>query len=168
VQEEAKKTVKYDIDGHDIVTNAINEILNKYPNLEGEEILFSTLGKESGIGWFPVSGAIIAEEKTTIKGITKQVCNYPFYVIYRTGEGRSKQKVIIKEFLDNMGKWLERQTLIIDGETHRLESYPALTENREIIEIARQTPSYLDTTNDGVEDWAILITLKYKNEFRRN
>lgn len=162
------KQVKLDVDGDEVITTAINKLLNEFPLLNGGEIIFSTLGEDSGLGWFPTSGAIIESEVNTVKGITRQKCNYPFYVIYRSGAAMAKQKMVIKGFLDNLGKWLERQPITVNGETQKLKAYPGLTGSRKITGITRQTLAYHDNTNNGVEDWAVLIAVKYENEFRRN
>ena len=84
--EEAKnKPKRYDIDGYDVVTNAIKDLLNDFPGLlEGESIKFCTLEEESGISFYPISGAVIATETTSVTGKVNQLCNYPFYVVYRT------------------------------------------------------------------------------------
>ena len=72
---EEKKPVKYDIDGFDVVTTALQELVNQFPDLrEGEEIEFSTLNDASGKAMFPVSGAVIESEKESITGHVTQVC----------------------------------------------------------------------------------------------
>ena len=164
------KPVKYDVDGCNIVTNALKDLLNSFPGLlEGENIKFSTLDEDSGISFYPISGAVIAAETTSITGKVNQVCNYPFYVIYRTAVDSQNSKIDIKEFLDNLGKWIEKQPVTIDGEMQRLDAYPDLTEGREITEISRQTPAYLESTSEGnVQDWVISLALRYKNIFYRN
>lgn len=166
---DSKKTVKYDVDGYDIVTNALKDLLNQYPGLEtGEVFKFSTLKEDDGIAFYPVSGAVIAQEKKSVTGKVNQLCNYPFYIVYRTSRDSPNMKADIKEFLDSVGKWLERQSVVIDGEKHRLTSYPTLTEERKIEEITRITPSYLDKTyENNVQDWVISMSLKYRNIFRR-
>ena len=59
-----KKPVKYDIDGFDVITTALQELVNQFPELrEGDEIAFSTLDDASGKAMFPVSGAVIESEK---------------------------------------------------------------------------------------------------------
>ena len=50
---EEQKVVKYDLDGFDVLTTALTDLINQYPNIrEGEEITFSILddagGKEIG------------------------------------------------------------------------------------------------------------------------
>ena len=164
-----KKQVVYDVDGFDVVTAALTDLLNQYPKLaEGEKIAFSYLGEDSGISYYPVSGAIIESDRESITGHVTQMCLYPFYVIIRAAKPKESRKVTIKEWLDDLGKWLEKQTLTISGETYSIADYPPLTGDREIKTIARQTPAHLDNVSDnGVEDWAIYITLKYKNEFER-
>lgn len=165
--EESKKPVKYDVDGYAAVTDALVSLLNSFPGLEEDEkIRFSTLEEEGGIAFYPVVGAVIAQEKKSITGKVDQLCNYPFYVIYRSSIDSPKIKSSIKEFLDTLGKWLEQQTVIINGEKKRLKKYPVLTEERKIEEIIRLTPAHLDNVSDGnVQDWAISISLKYRNIF---
>lgn len=166
---EEQKQVRYDIDGYDIVTTALRDLINQYPNISsGDEITFSVLGEDSGKAMFPVSGAIIETEKESITGHVIQVCLYPFYVIYRAGGLSEDRKAAVKEWLDALGKWLERQTVTINGENYTLDGYPPLTGNRELLSIDRQTPAYLDSTNDNKsENWAIYISARYRNEFDR-
>lgn len=167
MSEESKKPVKYDVDGYEAVTDALVSLLNSFPGLEEDEkIRFSTLEEESGIAFYPVTGAVIALEKKSVTGKVNQLCNYPFYVIYRSSVDSPKIKASIKEFLDALGKWLEQQTVVINGEQVKLEEYPVLTEERKIEEIIRLTPAHLDNVSDGnVQDWAISISLKYRNIF---
>lgn len=166
---EEQKQVRYDIDGYDIVTTALRELINQYPGLsDGDEITFSVLGEDSGKAMFPVSGAIIETEKEGITGHVNQVCLYPFYVIYRAGGLSENRKAAVKEWLDNLGKWLEKQPVAVSGENFVLDEYPPLTGNREFLSINRQTPAYLDSINDNKsEDWAIYISARYRNEFDR-
>ena len=164
-----EKTVKYDIDGYEAVTSALRELLNQYPGLSvGDEIAFSTLEEESGKAMFPISGAVVETEKTTITGKVTKVCLYPFYVIYRASGLNEKRKEKVKEWLDTLGKWLEQQTVIIDGEERRLEEYPPLTGGRKFLSVERQTPSYLDTVNENQsENWAIYISARYQYEYQK-
>lgn len=166
---EEQKQVRYDIDGYDVVTAAIRDLVNNYPGIPpNDEITFSILGEDSGKAMFPVSGAIIETEKESITGHVSQVCLYPFYVIYRAGGLSEDRKAAVKEWLDNLGKWLERQIVTIGGEEYALTDYPTLTGERKFLSIDRQTPAYLDSTNDNKsENWAIYISARYRNEFDR-
>lgn len=166
--EESKK-VRYDVDGYDIITDSIKDLLNSYPGLlPGENITFSTLEEDSGVSFYPVSGAVIATETEDITGRVDQLCSYPFYIVYRTSAGSQNSKIEIKEFLDNIGKWLEKQPIKINDATYTLDSYPEITDGRLIESVARQTQSYLDTTNENeVQDWVISMDLQYRNIFYR-
>lgn len=162
-----EKQVKYDTDGYDVITTALRTLLNQYPGLGSDEkISFSILGEESGIAMFPKSGAVIESEKTNILGHVKQNCLYPFYVVCRVAGLSEEKKAGKKEWLDNLGKWLERQEITLNNTKYRLEDYPALTGDREFLSIYRESPAFLNEMNENKsEDWAVLIAAKYRNEF---
>lgn len=164
-----QKQVKYDVDGYEAVTSALRELLNQYPGLErGEEIAFSVLGETSGIGMFPVSGAVVETEKRSVTGKVTEVCLYPFYIIYRASGLNENRKARVKEWLDTLGKWLEQKKVLIDGEEYTLSELPPLTDGRKFLSISRQTPAYLDNTNeDKTEDWAIYISARYQYEYHK-
>lgn len=163
----AKEQVRYDVDGFDAVTAALRDIVNQYPGLtDGEEISFSTLSANHGKAMFPVSGAIIETEKKYVTGKIEQVCLYPFYVVYRASGLSEDRKASIKEWLDTLGKWLERQTVNINEAAYRLHEYPTLSGNRKFLSISRQTPGYLESVEkNGAENWAIFISARYQNRF---
>ena len=76
------------------------------------------------------------------------------------------RKEKVKEWLDNLGRWLERQTVVINETEYKLNDYPNLTRGRTFKNIQRVTPSYLDSINENkAENWAINIVATYKNEF---
>lgn len=158
-----------DIDGADAVSKVLIELLNDFPGLGNKEILFSTLSETSGIGFFPTSGAAVLSSDEDITGHVKQVCLYPFNIIYRAAPKTEAQKIRIKEFLDGIGKWLELQPVTIEGTQYKLAAYPALSSgNRVIKSISRTNPGHLSASyNDGIEDWLISATLRYENEFNK-
>ena len=164
-----QKNITYDVEGYDVLTTAIRELVARYPGLSaGDEITFSVLGEDSGKALFPVSGAVIERERPSVTGKVRQVCNYPFYVIYRAAGLSENRKAAVKEWLDNLGRWLERQTVTIRGEAHTLDKYPTLTGGRKILRIERKTPAHLDSIEqNNAENWAIYITARYENEFYR-
>lgn len=162
----AEKQYAIDIDGTEIVSTALMALLNQFPGLDGKYIAFCTLSETSGIGFFPTSGAVILSENKDITGHVRQVCMYPFTVVYRAAPKTETQKLRIKELLDAIGKWLERQPIVIKGETYQLTDYPGIGDGREIKSISRKNPGHLNGTyQDGVEDWAIAATLQYEVEF---
>ncbi len=165
----AEQEVKYDVDGHEAITAALRELVNQYPGLaSGDEITFSVLSEDSGKAIFPVSGAIIETEKRYILGDVRQVCLYPFYVVYRAAGLSENRKASVKEWLDNLGRWLEGQKVNINDAEHQLSGYPALSDNRRFLSISRQTPAYLSATNDNnSEDWVVYISARYQNDFTK-
>lgn len=129
-------------------------------------IRFSTLDDKSGVGFFPLSGAVLTMNKKSITGHVRQRCSYPFNVVYRAAPKSEEQKLAIKEWLDVLGRWLEQQPVTIYGQTEKLESYPLLDEGRIITGIQRSSPAHLSAAyQDGAEDWSITMTLTYKYEF---
>ena len=95
---------KMDLEGYEIVTDAIQSLLDTYPGLEeGDKIVFSNLEETSGIAWYPVSGGAIEKEKKSVTGKVTQLCSYSFFIVYRSGSALPKRKVKIKEFLDSLG-----------------------------------------------------------------
>ena len=163
----ADKTIKYDIDGYEAVTTALRELLNNYPALnEGDEITFSILGADSGKAMFPSNGAVIESEQAFITGRKKEVCLYPFSVVYRAAGLSEKRKASVKEWLDNLGKWLEKKAVLIGGTQYKLDEYPTLTDGRRFTEINRTSPAYLDTIEENQsENWVIHITASYEIEY---
>jgi hypothetical protein len=165
-----EKKIRYDLDGIPVITDALISLLNDYPGLvDANEITFADLDEEGGITIVPISGAVIETEKTDITDHVTQVCLYPFYVIYREKDLSERRKIKTKEWLDNLGMWLERQIVIINNTEYRLEEYPDLTGDRKFLSIERQSPAYLDKNEeDATEDWVIYISARYQNEFDRN
>lgn len=158
----------FDIDGSEAVSKVLLTLLNTFPGLStGKKVQFSTLSETSGIGFFPTSGAALLSSSEDITGHVKQVCLYPFNIVYRAAPKTEAQKLRIKEFLDTLGKWLELQPVVINDQNHKLTAYPDLSAgNRVIKSISRTNPGHLSAAyQDGIEDWVISATLRYENEF---
>lgn len=165
----ANTAVKFDVDGSEIVSKVLLELLNKCPALCGKKVAFSTLGEDEGLGFFPSVGAAITSETETITGDVHQVCAYPFDVVLRCAPKTEVARIRCKELLDAIGCWLERQPITVNGEMHTMDAYPALTEgNRKIRAISRTSPSHLNAVyQNGVEDWLFSGSLRYENNFCR-
>ena len=165
-----EKEIRYDLNGIPVITDALISLLNKYPGLtDMDEITFADLDEDGGITIVPISGAVIETEKTDITDHVTQVCLYPFYVIYREKDLSERRKIKTKEWLDNLGMWLERQIVTINNTEYQLKEYPDLTGDRKFLSIERQSPAYLDKNEeDATEDWVIYISARYQNEFDRN
>ena len=155
-----------DIEGTDVASGVLMELLNQFPGLDGRQIAFSTLEDDSGISMFPTSGAVVVEHKENVLGEVHQVCAYPFDIIYRAALKTDKHKMRVKEFLDALGKWLEGQPVTIDGTEVKLMEYPSIGENREILYIRRTTPAFLNAIiQNGVEDWMFQAQLRYTVDY---
>ena len=166
-----EQNIVYDVDGYEAMTPAIMDLLNSYPGLSaGDAFTFSVLSENGGKAMFPNNGATVQLERISVTGKVYQECLYPCFVEYRSAGLSEARKAAVKEWLDNLGRWLERQPIIIDGVTHTLGAYPALTGNRKILSISRQSPAVLYAINENkTEDWIMDISVRYKNEFlRRN
>lgn len=155
-----------DVDGSEIVSTALMNLINEFPGLNGKRIKFSTLEDKLGIGFFPTSGAAVLSRKETITGHVIIQCAYPFNVIYRTAAKTETQKLMVKEFLDTFGKWLEQQPIVANEVTEQLHEYPKLDHGRIITSITRNSPAHLSAAyQDGVDDWLISMLLRYKYEY---
>ena len=163
-----EKVIKFDLDGYEVVKDAILEIIKQCPLIEGKELVsFGVLEETHGFAMIPVSSSVIESTRKNITGKVTEICYYTFSLVYRGSGLNEKKKSEVSELLDNIGKWLERKEITVDGEKQKLQSYPALTENRKFLEIRRQTNSYLaNTYEDKSEDWEIRITARYQNEYK--
>lgn len=163
-----EKVVKFDLDGYEVVKDAILEIINQSPLIEGKEpVSFGVLEETHGFAMIPVSSSVIESTRKSVTGKVTEVCYYPFSLVYRGSGMNERKKSEVSELLDNIGKYLEKKEIDIDGVGHRLKYYPLLTENRKFLEIRRQTPSYLaNVYEDKTEDWEIRITARYENVYR--
>ena len=155
-----------DVQGEDVITNALITLVNEYPKLDGQEIKFGTLSETGGIAMFPMSGAVIERDVVDILGNHEQICNYPFFVYYKVSGLTENRKVSVKEWLDDLGRWLEKQPITVGGTVSVLDEYPALTGNRKFLSIRRTTPATLDAVGKGQEEnWAIRLVARYQNNF---
>lgn len=158
----------YDVDGYDVITNAIQAILNQYPGLDDEEFSFATLSEDAGLAMYPDGGAVIEYERISITDHVSQDCIYPFTIAYRAGGLSENRKVAVKEWLDKLGRWLEKQTVTINGTDYTIDDYPQLTGDRVIKNIRRTTVAYLESVaQNNVETWVISLSVKYHYEFDR-
>lgn len=162
---EELKPIGADVEGFEILTNAVLELLSQFPGLNGREILFEELGKESGIAFSANNGALVMSERRSITDHVRQNCQYPFFIVYRTASTQEYQKLQVQAFFDAIGKWLCREPAVVNGETVRLKIYPALSDDRKITRITRSNSYGLEPSSDGVQDWLMPVTVEYTNEF---
>lgn len=164
--EENEKPLRADTTGHEVMTNAILELLSQYPGIaDGEAILYEELQAESGVAFFADAGAMVMSEKISITDHVRQKCQYPMLIVYRTISTREKQKLRAQQFLDTIGKWICREPVTIDGEEYRLKAYPKLTDGRKITGISRFNSYGTQPQESGVQDWVLPVKVEYTNEF---
>ena len=162
-----EKQIKYDLDGYEVVKDAILSLINQCPSLNGENVSFGVLEETHGFAMIPLSSSIVESTRKSATGKITEICYYPFSLIYRDSGMNEKRKSVVSELLDSIGKWLEKKEIVVDNEIYKLENYPTLTGDREFLEINRQTTSYLaNSYEDRSEDWEIRITARYKNEYK--
>lgn len=160
------KPIGKDAAGYEILTAAMMELLNQFPGLrKGEKIRFEELSDDNGIAFSSNNGALIYSEVRDVTGSVHQVCQYPFYVIYRTATTRERQKLSAQSLLDTLGKWICREPVEINGETVRLGALPALSGGRTIKRITRDNAYGIEPQENGVQDWLLPVTVQYTNEY---
>ncbi|MBQ6679549.1 MAG: hypothetical protein IJM76_05950 [Lachnospiraceae bacterium] len=164
-----RRIIGYDVDGYDVITSAVMDLLNNYPGLEeNDEIRFSVLDLSSGKAMFPSAGAVITMERISITDHVVQECQYPFSVVYRAAALSESRRTSVKDWLDKLGRWLEKQVIRIGDTDYKIDEYPKLDSGREFRRFSRSSPAYLYTVQSNQsEDWTIQITAYYHNEFDR-
>lgn len=161
---EENKPIGVDASGFEILTNAVLDLLSQFPGLNGREILFEELGKESGIAFSADNGALIMTERRSITDHVTQTCQYPFFIVYRTASTKEYQKLQVQAFFDSIGKWLCKEPVEINGETVTA-TYPDLSDGRRITRVTRSNSYGLEPNEDGVQDWLLPVVVQYTNEF---
>lgn len=161
------KPIGVDEGGKEPLKLAVVSLLNQYPGLAGRTVAFQGLGEDSGISIEPESGTLVYAENEDILGNVRQVCQYPFFVIYRSGASSEYQKMSINEFLDTLGSWLCRETVSIDGVDHQLSAYPEISGGRKINKIVRFNSYALEPNENRTQDWVLPVTVEYTHEFQK-
>lgn len=164
---EQPQPIGRDFNGYDVLTEAMKDLLNQYPGLDGEIITFEELPEDGGICFSADNGALVYSEKESVTAHVRQICRYPFYVVYRVGSTSERVKMDIQTFLDGIGKWLCKEPVTIDGTAYKLTAYPALAEGRIIKKITRDNSYGLDPNQNSVQDWILPVSVEYENEFDR-
>lgn len=159
------KPIKTDGGGIEALKPAILTLINEYPALNGRVIVFQGLEEDSGISIEPESGALVYSERKDIVGNVRQECQFPFFVVYRSGASSEYQKLKINEFLDTLGAWLCREEVTIGGEAVRLPGYPHIAGGREISSVTRFNSYSLEPNENNTQDWVLPVTVNYTHKF---
>lgn len=146
----------------------LSGLLNDFPAIGAREIRFGELGDKSGVGIYPSAAATVISETTDIMGCVYQKCNYSFLVVYRAVPQSETDRIHIKGWLDKLERWLEKQPITADGQQHTLAAWPDLGDGRTITAFVQVSAAYLaGRYADGVEDWAVSLSMRYDNNFER-
>lgn len=164
---EKPKPIGIEGEGYEILKTAVLGLLNQFPGLDGLVISFAGLTEDGGISMELESGALIYSETEDIIGNVKQECQFPFFVVYRTGATSEYLKMSVAEFLDTLGAWICREPVTINGTEHRLTEYPKLTGERKIKSVTRFNSYALEKNENNTQDWVIPITVNYTHQFTR-
>lgn len=162
---EELKPIGTDATGYELLAKAIKALLNEFPGLKGQKILFEELGEDAGIAFSADAGALIMAERISITDHVTQTCQFPFLVIYRTTATREFQKLNVSEFLDTLGKWICKEPVEIDGDFYRLLSYPSISDGRKITRITRNNAYGTVPNENKSQDWILPVTVQYYYEF---
>lgn len=154
-----------DVSGFQILTNAVLDLLSKFPGLNGREIFFEELDKNSGIAFSADNGALIMTERRSITDHVWQTCRFPIFIIYRTASTDEDQSLRVQAFFDSLGKWICKEPAMVNGKTIHLTAYPELSGGRKITRVTRSNSYALEANEDGVQDWLMPVTVEYTNEF---
>ena len=161
------KPIGVDEGGTESLKPAILFLVNRYPALDGRVISFQGLEEDNGISVEPESGTLVYTEREDILGNVLQQCQFPFFVIYRSGASSEFQKMNINGFLDTLGAWLCREPVTIDGEIYRLERYPDISGGRKIKRIIRFNSYALEPNENRTQDWVLPVTVEYTHEYQK-
>lgn len=161
-----RKPIGKDATGYEVLTEAMKDLLNRFPGLyEGEEVKYEELGEDSGIAFSNDAGALVYTEREDVIGGIHQTCQYPFFIVYRAASSaKERQKMSIQEFLDAFGKWLCREPVVTDSGTYRLAGYPKLAGTRQIKKITRDNSYGTEPQTNGVQDWLLPVVVQYTND----
>lgn len=164
----AEQPIGNDFTGYDVLTEAMKILLNQYPGLDTEEyISFEELTEDGGIAFSADNGALVYNERESVTAHVRQICRYPFYIVYRVGANSETPKMEAQTFLDGIGKWLCKEKVVINDIEYKLSDYPALSQGRVIKKITRSNSYGLQPNANGVQDWILPVSVEYENEFDR-
>lgn len=156
--------IEYDYNTEEL-SRVILDLVNSYPGFD-EPISFADISEDGGMTIFPLSGAVIKSKKCSITNHVTMMCMYPFCVMQKIYGISESIKIRIKEEMDKMGKWLERQPVVNrDGTVWLLESYPSVN-GIKIKDIKRESPAFIDSVSDDKgEAWILNCNVDYEKEY---
>ena len=162
---EEVKPIGTDPTGYELLTKAMRDLLNDFPGLNGQRILFEEIEEDSGLAFSADAGALVMAEKKSITDHVAQDCQFPILIIYRTAATREFQKLNVSAFLETLGKWICKEPVEIDGETYKLLGYPEISDGRKITRITRNNAYGTVPNENKTQDWILPVSVRYTYEF---
>lgn len=155
-----------DVQGAESITVAILELLDACPLID--DVTFASLS-DTGIAVYPTGTPVVTRELRSITGHITQRCAYDIGLVCREYGQNEQRKIGAKDLIDDVGKWLEQQTVTVDGVSYTLAEYPALSGQRQIKRIERTSAAAIEAaTEDGGTVWSIAVRVSYSNEYDTN
>lgn len=155
-----------DVQGAESITMAIIELLNSCPFID--DVTFASLS-DTGIAVYPTGTPIVTRQTRSIIGHITQLCAYDIGLVCREYGQNESRKIGAKDLIDNVGAWLEQQPVTVGGTSYTLDSYPALSGQRQIRRIERMSAAAIEAaTEDGGTVWSISVRVSYRNEYDTN
>lgn len=158
------KTVQKDYASFPILREALLELLNQFPGLDGDVITYQDLGESSGVCLAPENSPVVLTEREDIIGNVYRTCQFSFLIIYRTDTSDEYQKLRISKFLEDLAAWVCKDPV----ESYAPAVYPELTGGRSITGATRSNVYAYEENENKSQDWGVSITMTYTHDFKSN
>lgn len=148
----------------EIIIKKLLELINSFPDLP-------KIIKDKGIGFYDLlpnvenmAFASLDSARIFTRYIGgSYIGQYRFRIGYRYSTKNFEERISKQSLLSTIGEWLQKDTITrTDGTTFKLEAYPILDTDKEIISIENiDRTVVIDKNNTGYEDSIIDCILKY-------
>lgn len=127
------------------VLEAVYRLIKECPFIQEKTVKFDLLDiEEDSIAVLSTPGACI-EAKDILGGFTGSL---PFILGHKGRQNTDNRKIKTVDLLNNIGKWLGKETVTIDDKEYVLTEYPLLSAGRKITRIEQQTVPYISDIDE--------------------
>lgn len=148
----------------ELIISKLIELINSFPDLP-------KIIKDKGIGFYdlsPNTESMAFASLDSARILTRYIGGsyigqYKFRIAYRYSTKNFEERISKQSLLSTIGEWFQKDTITrTDGTTFKLEKYPILNIDKEIISIENiDRTIVIDKNNTGYEDSIIDCLLKY-------
>lgn len=148
----------------ELIIRNLLELINSFPDLP-------KIIKDKGIGFYDLSPNIESMAFASLDSARiftryiggSYIGQYKFRIAYRYSTKNSLERISKQSILSTIASFLQKDTITrTDGTTFKLETYPSLDTDKEIISIENiDRTVVIDKNNTGYEDSIIDCILKY-------